>query len=99
MCISYIISVIAITILLYIFFVNYKYYYENNNQNNQNNKENFYPLLGWGNGRWGWQRNYLQDTGNWRPYNYYPAYSGYWKECPSGSWCPPYVSCKDPVCQ
>ena len=102
MCLSYIISVIAITILLYIYFVNYKYYYENNNgnnQNNQNNKENFYPLLGWGNGRWGWQRNYLQDTGNWRPYNYYPAYSGYWKECPSGSWCPPYVSCKDPVCQ
>jgi hypothetical protein len=95
MCLSYIISVIAITILLYIFFVNYKYYYENN----QNGKENFYPMLGWGNGRWGWQRNYLKDTGNWRPYNYYPAYSGYWKECPSGSWCPPNVSCKDPVCQ
>ena len=98
MCLSYIISIIAITILLYIYFVNYNYYYENN-KNNQNSKENFYPLLGWGNGRWGWQRNYLQDTGNWRPYNYYPAYSGYWKECPSGSWCPPYVSCKDPVCQ
>jgi len=91
MCITYIITIIAITILMYIFFINYNHYY--------GNKEKFYPLTGWGNGRWGWQRNYLKDTGNWRPYNYYPAYSGYWKECPSGSWCPPNISCNDPVCQ
>jgi hypothetical protein len=90
MCITYIIALIAITILIYIFFINYNHYYRN--------KETFYPLSSWGNGRWGWQRNYLKDTGNWRPYNYYPAYSGYWKECPSGSWCPPNISCNDPVC-
>jgi len=85
MCISYIVSVIAIAILLYIIFMNYQ------------NKENFYPLWGWGtnssNGRWGWNRSYLEDTGNWRPYSYYPAYSGYWNKCPNGEWNPANVTC------
>ena len=98
MCLSYVVSIVAITILIYIYVINYNYYYNNNNHNHNYNKENFYPLLGWGTERWGWHKNYLKDTGNWRPYNYYPAYSGYWKECPSGSWCPPNVSCNDPAC-
>jgi len=91
---SFIISIIAITILLYLCVINYNYYNKNTNK-----KENFYPLMGWDSGRWGIHKSYLKDFGNWRPYNYYPAYSGYWKECPSGSWCPPYVSCRDPACQ
>ena len=99
MCLSYVVSIITLTILVYILFVNnIPIYTRYGTVIRQNNKENFYPLMGWGNGQWGWHRNYLKDTGNWRPYNYYPAYSGYWKECPSGTWCPPNVSCNDPVC-
>ena len=100
MCLSFVVSIIAITILIYVLYVNnYPIYTRYGTVVlKQNNKENFYPLSGWGNGQWGWHRNYLKDTGNWRPYNYYPAYSGYWKECPSGSWCPPNVSCNDPAC-
>lgn len=63
---------------------------------NKQDQEGFYPR--W-HGVWGWNKNYLNDIGNWRPYNHYPAYSGYWKKCSSGSWCPPYVSCNDPECQ
>ena len=93
MCISYIVSVITIVILLYIIFMNYQ------------NKENFYPYRGWGHrgwgGRWGrnrpylhdWNRPYLHDWGNWRPYSYYPAYSGYWNKCPNGEWNPANVTC------
>ena len=44
------------------------------------NKESFYPV------RWGWRRSQLYDRGNWRPYGHYPAYSGYWKQCPQGNW-------------
>lgn len=47
---------------------------------------------------WGWRRPWQYDTGNWRPNAYYPAYSGYWKQCPSGGWCPPYKSCMSPEC-
>ena len=85
MCLSYIVSVIAIAILVYVIFMNY------------HNKEDFYPYRGWGTrgwgGRWGWDKSYLYDTGNWRPYQYYPAYSGYWRECPNGDWVPPYSPC------
>ena len=89
MCLAYIISAIAIIILSYIIMDEYK-----------KGNEGFYPHWGFRNGQqWGWNRNYIDDTGNWRPYNYYPSYSGYWRECNSGSWCPPYVSCKDPACQ
>ena len=110
MCLSYIVSIIAICALVYLMYFQ--------------SSEGFYPYRGWGGhgswgggwggrsgygggyggrgsygGRWGWNRSYLRDWGNWRPYGYYPAYSGYWKECPSGTWCPPYVSCNDPSCQ
>jgi hypothetical protein len=65
-------------------------------------REGFYPRQWWHNpyhGRgWGWRRPWLFDWGNWRPYAYYPAYSGYWKQCPSGSWCPPYKSCLSNEC-
>ena len=64
--------------------------------------EGFYPRH-WGRGssgsRWGWRRPWLQGWGNWRPYGYYPAYSGYWKQCQSGAWCPQTASCNSPVCQ
>ena len=93
MCLSYIISLISISILVYIIFMNYS----------KEKKEDFYPYRGWGSGgfggRWGWKKPYINDIGNWRPYEYYPAYSGFWRECSSGSWCPPYVSCRDPACQ
>lgn len=57
------------------------------------NLEGFYPRRWWWGGphgtRWGWRRPWLNWWGNWRPYGYYPAYSGYWKQCgPSGTWCP-----------
>jgi len=85
MCISYIISVIAIAVLIYVIILEYNKY------------EQFYPYRGWGTngwgGRWGWKKPYLNDIGNWRPYQYYPAYSGYWKQCEDGSWSPPYTSC------
>lgn len=61
--------------------------------------EGFYPRWGWGPGwRWGWRRPWLRGWGNWRPYGYYPAYSGYWKQCPSGVWCPQTMSCNSPAC-
>lgn len=62
--------------------------------------EGFYPRWGWGHGgRWGWRRPWLRGWGNWRPYGYYPAYSGYWKQCPTGVWCPQTMSCMNPTCQ
>ncbi len=65
-------------------------------------KEDFYPRRWWHNPYhrwgWGWRRPWMFDWGNWRPYAYYPAYSGYWKQCPSGSWCPPYKSCMSTEC-
>ena len=82
MCISYIISIITIAILVYIIFMNYQ------------NNEGFYPYRGWGTngwgGRWGWKKQHLLDTGSWRPYEYYPAYSGYWKQYSNGDWAPNY---------
>jgi len=65
----------------------------------QPEEEGFYPRRWWGPGRrWGWRRPWLHDRGNWRPYGYYPAYSGYWKQCPSGVWCPQTLSCNNPEC-
>ena len=67
-----------------------------------NSNEGFYPRRVWSpeyqDWMWGWRRNWLFDWGNWRPNAYNPAYSGYWKQCPSGSWCPPYKSCLAPEC-
>ncbi len=59
------------------------------------NKEGFDPRRWWwGNPygtRWAWRRPWLHWQGNWRPYGYYPAYSGYWKQCDAtGTWCPAY---------
>ena len=90
MFLSYIISIIAILVLIYMIYTNYN--------------EAFYPR--WG-PRWGvgWQTrrhnpHHWNGMGNWRPYGFYPAYSGYWRQCPkTGSWCPPYMSCSDPECQ
>jgi len=68
------------------------------------NEEGFYPRRWWWGGqhgnRWGWRRPWMHGWGNWRPYGYYPAYSGYWKQCePSGTWCPATMSCNSPACQ
>ena len=69
-------------------------------QDEQGNIEGFYPRHWWGpNWRWGWRRPWYHGWGNWRPYGYYPAYSGYWKQCPSGTWCPQTMSCNSPACQ
>jgi hypothetical protein len=89
MYISYIVSIFSIILMIYVVIINC-------NQN-EISKENFYPYNNWGtnvtSGRWGWKQSYLKDTGNWRPYQYYPAYSGYWKKCDNGSWSPPYFNC------
>jgi len=66
--------------------------------------EGFYPRRWWWGGthgtRWAWRRPWMNGWGNWRPYGYYPAYSGYWKQCePSGTWCPSTMSCNSPACQ
>ena len=65
--------------------------------------EGFYPRRWWGGHhgtRWAWRRPWMHSWGNWRPYGYYPAYSGYWKQCePSGTWCPATRSCNSPECQ
>ena len=67
------------------------------------NIEGFYPRYWWGGHhgtRWAWRRPWMNGWGNWRPYGYYPAYSGYWKQCePSGTWCPSTMSCNSPACQ
>ena len=82
---------IIVCILVYILYVEYQQYIS---------KEGCYPRRWWHgpHRRWGWRRPWLVDYGNWRPYAYYPAYSGYWNQCPNGSWCPPYKSCMDPEC-
>ena len=70
------------------------------NSDSSDTLEGFYPRRWWGpNWRWGWRRPWLHSWGNWRPYGYYPAYSGYWKQCPSGTWCPQTMSCASPQCQ
>jgi hypothetical protein len=66
--------------------------------------EGFYPRRWWWGGhhgsRWGWRHPWMHWWGNWRPYGYYPAYSGYWKQCePSGTWCPATMSCNSAACQ
>jgi hypothetical protein len=69
--------------------------------NSSNTTEGFNPRRWWleNNWRWGWRRPWLHGHGNWRPYGYYPAYSGYWQQCPSGAWCPQTGSCNSPACQ
>ena len=68
-------------------------------QQQEKPQEGFYPRRWWGPGwRWGWRRPWLHGWGNWRPYGYYPAYSGYWKQCPSGVWCPQTLSCNSAAC-
>jgi hypothetical protein len=93
MCLAQI--TIALLVFLAILLV-YKYMEEEQ----QNKLEGFYPRRWWGPGsRWGWRRPWYHGWGNWRPYGYYPAYSGYWKQCPSGVWCPQTMSCMSPACQ
>jgi hypothetical protein len=72
------------------------------NEKKATTAEGFYPRRWWWGGpegRWGWRRPWFHGWGNWRPYGYYPAYSGYWKQCPSGVWCPQTLSCNSPACQ
>ena len=50
-----------------------------------------------------WRRPYLNGWNDWYPfysydYDYYPNYTGDWRLCPEGRWCPPYLSCDDPYC-
>lgn len=62
--------------------------------------EEFYPRRWWGpNRHWGLRRPYLRGLGNWRPYGYYPGYSGHWNQCPNGVWCPQTMTCNTPACQ
>jgi hypothetical protein len=65
--------------------------------------EGFYPRRWWWGPnmgpRLGWRRSWLHGWGNWRPHGYYPAYSGYWKQCESGTWCPATINCASPACQ
>jgi hypothetical protein len=88
MCVTYV--VIALIIILVAVIV-YNQYYQS---------EGFHPRRWWwGPGsRWGWNRPYMHGWGNWRPYGYYPAYSGYWKQCPHGTWCPYNMSCESLGC-
>ena len=84
------------------------------NITNASQVEGFYPRRWWWGGRhgtrWAWRQPWMHWWGNWRPYGYYPAYSGYWKQCQSqgisprgnlqgGSWCPATMSCDSPACQ
>lgn len=88
MCLLYIITAIIVIAAIYLVW-----------QNKSSQVEGFYPRGWWGpNWRWGWRRHWGHPWGNWRPYGYYPAYSGYWKQCPSGVWCPQTMSCNSPAC-
>lgn len=90
MCIAYIALAIILTIIIYVVYTEMTV-----------EKEGFYPRRWWwGPGsRWGWRRPYYGGWGNWRPYGYYPAYSGYWKQCPrTGTWCPGYMNCNSLAC-
>ena len=93
MCWLYIITGILVIVAIYLVYTNPDLYYKN--------VEGFYPRRWWWgpDWRWGWRRPWYHGWGNWRPYGYYPAYSGYWKQCPSGSWCPQTMSCNSPACQ
>ena len=60
---------------------------------------------GGGSGGWwtgGWWNPYFWNS--WYPsydygfnYGYGNGYE-YWRQCPQGSWCPPYIDCNSPEC-
>lgn len=87
MCLLYIITAVVVIIAIYIIY--------NKHYNLSDSKEGFHPRGWWWGpgGRWGWRRNWTHPWGNWRPYGYYPAYSGYWKQCADGHWIPQTMSC------
>ena len=94
MVFGYILLFLLLGMLIYIY----------NNLESTSNSEGFYPRRWWWGEphgtRWAWRRPWMHWWGNWRPYGYYPAYSGYWKQCePSGNWCPATMSCNSPACQ
>jgi len=99
------ILLVLILFILLVLIFSYTIVNNNNNDNiNKNTKEGFYPRYWWDRGyhrpHWGWRRPWMNWWGNWRPYGYYPAYSGYWKQCePNGTWCPQTMSCNSPACQ
>ena len=96
MCLAYILVAVLVVIAIYLLYTQWKQHDENTTI------EGFYPRRWWygPNWRWGWRRNWLSPYGNWRPYGYYPAYSGYWKQCePAGTWCPADMTCNSPACQ
>ena len=87
-------------ILIALLLLTFAYMVYNQYKEDHSSKEGFYPRWGWGPGRrWGWRHPWGYGWGNWRPYGYYPAYSGYWKQCPSGVWCPQTMNCNSPACQ
>jgi hypothetical protein len=100
MCIAYIVAGCITIIAIYLVYTEYtKNQSPKPTPDNFENIEGFYPRHWWGpNWRWGWHRPWLNTWGNWRPHGYYPAYSGYWKQCPSGTWCPANLSCRSPSC-
>lgn len=95
----------GLLLILVCFFIYAVFIHYNDNDNDKDKlEEGFYPRRWWWGGgapggwRWGWRRPWLRGWGNWRPYGYYPSYSGYWQQCPSGSWCPATMSCASPAC-
>ena len=94
---------LLLLLILTFIYMAYNHYHSSSGSSSSSDMttEGFYPRRWWwGNGgRWGWRRPWMHGWGNWRPYGYYPAYSGYWKQCPSGAWCPQTANCNSPACQ
>ena len=98
MCLVYVLLTLTILVFIYASYMYLNIGKDNDPTNPNSNtgkdvKEGFYPRRWWAGPRWGWRRNWLRPWGNWRPYGYYPAYSGFWKQCPSGDWIPQNLSC------
>lgn len=94
MCLVYFLLALVLVIVGYFIYMQYTKYTDDT-------IEGFYPRRWWSSGynrRWAWNRPWYHSWGNWRPYGYYPAYSGYWKQCPQGTWCPSYINCNSPQC-
>ena len=49
----------------------------------------------------GWRNSWWWDPYYWG--SWFPYYNGgngyeYWRQCPQGTWCPPYLDCDSPEC-
>ncbi len=101
MCWLYIITGILVITAIYLIYTNPDLY-KNSVNYSKDQIEGFRPRRWWWgpDWRWGWRRPWYNSRGNWRPYGYYPAYSGYWQQCPNGLWCPQSIGgCNSPICK